>query len=395
MWAALHPIVLPAVLLNYVPDARKNTYLGLLTFAGLIVAMLVQPVAGALSDGWRSALGRRRPFIILGTLFDFVFLSVLAWAGGFAWLVIGYLGLQLSSNLAHAPMQGLLPDRVPKEQLGRASSFKTLMDMLALVLASLLAGRLLDSVTRDPTLIILTIMGMLALTGCVTVFGTREAATDKDDRPGRTRGFDRDAFTGQFRIEFRQYAAYWQVVAERGLFLLGVYGLQAFIQYYLQDVLRVSDPPKQTGDLLAALTISLIILVLPGGWLVDRFGSKRILYIGSLLAAGGMLMMVVVRDMTGLFIAGSVLGAGLGLFLTANWALANKLVPGAEAGKYLGLSNLATAGAGALARLEGPALDWLNGLWPGRWAGYTALFIFGAACILFSALLLTRIKESK
>src|SRR5574340_58984 len=129
MWNALHPIILPAVLLNYVPDARKNTWLGLLTFVGLLIAMVVQPMAGAVSDHWRSRWGRRRPLMLIGTLFDFVFLSLLAWAGGFTWLVIGYIGLQFSSNIAHAPLQGLLPDRVPKSQLGVASSIKTFMDM--------------------------------------------------------------------------------------------------------------------------------------------------------------------------------------------------------------------------------------------------------------------------
>src|SRR5512143_288930 len=113
MWNALHPIILPAVLLNYVPDAQKNTYLGLLTFAGLLLAMVIQPVSGAISDGWRSRWGRRRPLIVLGTLLDFIFLAILGWAGGFFWLVIGYVGLQLSSNIAHGPLQGLLPDRVP------------------------------------------------------------------------------------------------------------------------------------------------------------------------------------------------------------------------------------------------------------------------------------------
>jgi hypothetical protein len=54
MWNALHPIILPAVLLNYVPDEKKNTYLGLLTFLGLVIAMLVQPLSGAISmDGNR------------------------------------------------------------------------------------------------------------------------------------------------------------------------------------------------------------------------------------------------------------------------------------------------------------------------------------------------------
>ena len=129
MWNSLHPIILPAVLLNFVPDAQKNTYLGLLTFAGLVIAMIIQPLSGALSDRWSSRWGRRRPLIVFGTLFDFIFLALLAWAGGFVWLLIGYIGLQFFSNIAHGPMQGLLPDRVPRKQLGTASGFKNLMDM--------------------------------------------------------------------------------------------------------------------------------------------------------------------------------------------------------------------------------------------------------------------------
>jgi MFS family permease len=185
------------------------------------------------------------------------------------------------------------------------------------------------------------------------------------------------------------------VIAERGLFLLGIYGVQAFAQYYMQDVLRVPDPPRQTGDLLATLTLSLVVLTLIGGWLVDKYGAKPVLYASTALGALGMLLMMPARSMTGLLVSGSVLGAGIGLFLTANWALASKLAPLSEAGKYLGLTNLATAGAGALARLEGPALDWLNALWPSRWVGYTALFVFGAACILLSAFLLIPVKEAR
>jgi len=50
MWNALHPIVLPALLVDLVPAHSKNTYLGLLTFSGLLIAMVLQPVSGALSD---------------------------------------------------------------------------------------------------------------------------------------------------------------------------------------------------------------------------------------------------------------------------------------------------------------------------------------------------------
>jgi len=386
MWNALHPIILPAVLLNYVPDAQKNTYLGLLTFAGLFIAMLIQPLSGAVSDGWSSHFGRRRPLIVIGTLFDFVFLLLLAFGGGLPWLFIGYVGLQLSSNIAHGPLQGLLPDRVPKHQVGVASSLKTFMDMLSLIIASLLAGRLLDPVRRDPTVIMLVLIGLLAVSASITIFFTPEEPTH--DRPHP----DLRGLVAGFKIDLRQNTAYWWLIAERALFLLGIYGVQAFAQYYLQDVLRVADPPKETGDLLAFITVGLVILVLIGGWLTDRFGAKRVLYVATGITALGMLLMLFAADLTGLKVFASIVGAGIGLFLTSNWALANALAPGEQAGKFLGLTNIATAGSGALARLEGPALDVLNAAWPGAWVGYKGLFIFGAACMLLSLLLLSRIR---
>jgi MFS family permease len=256
---------------------------------------------------------------------------------------------------------------------------------LALIAASLVAGRLLDPVTRDPGPIMIVVMSLLAISAAITFVGVREEPAQTRERT------DWKSLLGQFRINFNENSAYWWLIAERFLFLIGIYGVQAFAQYYLQDVLRVPDPPRQTGDLLAALTITMVVLVLAGGWMTDTYGAKRILSIGTLISAGGMLLMLLATDMRGLTIFGSLLGGGIGLFLTSNWALANSLAPQGQAGKYLGLTNVATAGSAALARLEGPVLDWLNAAWPGAWIGYKGLFIFGAACMLVSVFLLQKI----
>src|SRR4030042_2927812 len=41
LWSSLHGIILPMRLLAYVPETQKNTYLGLLTFTGLLLAIIV------------------------------------------------------------------------------------------------------------------------------------------------------------------------------------------------------------------------------------------------------------------------------------------------------------------------------------------------------------------
>jgi MFS family permease len=393
MWNALHPIILPAVLLNYVPETQKNTYLGLMTFGGLIIAMLIQPISGALSDSWRSRFGRRRPLILLGTLFDFVFLTLLGWAGGLTWLFIGYLGLQFSSTIAHGPAQGLLPDVVTKEQFGIASGIKTFMDMLSVITASLVAGNLLDPSGKDPSRVILVVIGLLAVSLLVTVIGTKEEPTLQGTGKEERRNVWKE-LGESFRIDFRSNTSYWWLIAERFLVLFGIYGLQQFVQYYIRDVLEVANPVQVTGNLMAALAIGLVLLALAGGWLSDKFGTKRILVAGSLLIAAGSLLLPLARTELTLALIGSLVGAGLGLFLTANWALASKLAPSGEAGKYLGLTNIATAGSAALGRLWGPALDALNNSWPGMWYGYSAMFIFGGLCALVSISLLKKVKET-
>jgi MFS family permease len=391
-WNALHPIILPALVLNYVPDAQKNSYLGLLTFIGLVVATIVQPLAGGLSDAWASRWGRRRPFIVAGTLLDVLFLLLLGWAGGLVWIFIGYVGLQISSNMGQGPAQALLRDRVAAEKLGVASGLKTFMDMTALIIASLVAGRLLDPQGRDARLIIQVLIAVMLAAVAVTVLGIPEEPLPRkvgSSQTGRM-GWPEE-FAGLFHIEFRANASYWWLIAQRGVFLLGIFGLQAFAQYYLRDVLQVENPVKATGDLLAALTVGLVLLALLAGWLADKFGAKRVLYAASLLSSSGFVLLWLARTPTMLVLFGSVLGAGVGLFFTSSWALANRLAPAGESGKYLGLTNLATAGSGALARLEGPLIDALNAAHPGLWLGYLGMFAFGALCTMLSAFLLNRV----
>lgn len=392
MWNTIHPIVLPAIMLNFVPENQKNTYLGLLTFVGLVIAMIVQPISGAISDGWKSRFGRRRPLIVIGTLVDLIFLTLLAWAGGLVWVFIGYIGLQFSSNIAHGPAQGLLPDRVPKEQIGAASGLKIFMDMLTMAVATLTAGMLLDPQTRNPAPVMFIVMGLLFLSLLITVLFTPEQPTgEAEARTARRTAWSNLA--AQFRIDVRQNASYWWLIAQRFVFLLGIYGIQQFAQYYIKDVLQATNPQRDTGILLASITGALLILSVIGGWLADRFGAKRILHVSVVLTAIGCLLLLLGRDILTLGLYGSVLGMGMGLFLTANWALANKLAPGEEAGKYLGLTNIATAGAGALARLSGPILDALNNVRPGLWLGYTVLFLFGSLCALISLPLLAKVRE--
>ena len=384
LWNGLHPIILPALLLGLVPETLKNSYLGGLTFAGLILAMIVQPLTGALSDRSRSRWGRRRPWIVVGTLLGLICLAGMALASSFWGLMAGYLCLQIASNAAHGPAQGLIPDLVHQERRGLASGIKNLFDMGGLVITSLLAGQLMGS--GNPTLAFALTGGVLATSALVTVLFTPEP-------PAPMVGEGDDALPSLLRVEWGRYPAYTRLIISRFLILLGIYAVQGFAQYYIRDWLGLPNAAEVTGNLLAGIGLALTLLVFPAGWLSDRIGRLPLNLLAGGLATVGILSLVLVRDVTTLYLSGAVVGMATGIFVSVNWALATDLIPAEEAGKYLGLSNLATAGAGATSRLAGPLIDGINALHPGAHLGYPVLFVVASASTLLGTLFLLSLRH--
>jgi MFS family permease len=276
---------------------------------------------------------------------------------------------------------------VPQERLGEAAGLKTLMDMGGLVIASLVMGQTLKPGETRPVLSIAIVMAVVLVSTAITVLFIREAVPDRHKRTARLSRRLRETFN----IDFRANTAYWWLIGSRFAFLLGVTGIQAFAQYYISDVFPSENPIALTGNLLAALTVTLILFAVAGGWLGDRYGHKRILYLSSVLSAAGCLLLLAAKTPLLLVLFGSVLGGGVGLFLTSNWTLSNRLAPQKEAGKYLGFTNLATAGSSGIARLFGPAIDILNNLRPGAMLGWIFLFVVGAVFVSASALLLLKV----
>ena len=386
LWNGLHPIILPALLLGLVPETQKNSYLGILTFAGLMLAMVVQPLSGSLSDRHGSKWGQRRPWILAGTL---AALLILAWmAASTEWLVgimLTYLLLQMAMNTGQGPAQGLIPDLVPPERRGFASGIKNLFDMGGLVVTSLVAGQLMGS--GNPTLAIAITGGILAVSTAITLLGTPERPAAVSETAELPSPID------FLRLDRRKYPDYARLLFSRYLILLGIYIGQSFAQYFIRDRMGVSNAAEVTGNLMAAIGVALTLLVFPAGWLSDRFGRKNLNVFGGGLAAFGIILLVFVQQVAMLYVVGGIIGMATGIFLSVNWAMATDLIPQKEAGKYMGLSNLATAGAAASARLTGPLIDLINNAQPGEYLGYPVVFTLAAVTALVGAVLMRRINS--
>jgi MFS family permease len=271
-------------------------------------------------------------------------------------------------------MQGLMPDVLSADQLGRGSAFKTVLDMIGLVVASLFVGRMLPPNSAVITGPVGMVVAVLIVSAGITLVSTRERSSHSEDAPEPRPNPLKEIL----QFDFRRHTSFTWLIASRLAFLLGVYGIQSFAQYYVRDTLSDANPIKLTGDLMALIVLGLVFFSMIAGVLCDRFGTRPVHAAAAVLVSTGSLAMLLAYTPGTVLACGLVIGSGIGLFLTANWTLSNQLAPAAEAGKYLGLTNLATAGAGALSRLFGPVIDLVNLSAPGRYLGYSVLFVLSA-----------------
>ena len=378
LWPTLHTIVIPTRLLEFAPEAQKNTYLGLMTFAGLLLAMLVQPVVGAFSDRFSSRFGRRRSFILVGTLLALIFLPGVGLAGSFVFLFAGYCLLQISSNIAQGPFQAFIPDLVPKGHRGVASGVKTLVEVLASVALLRLVAYFIDTYTNKGGQIWLWATigfpGILLLgTMIATMLAVKEQPSSYVKQSSSVK-----AVAGAFKINVKGNPGFIWFLVSRLFILMALGTLQSFALYFIRDVIHVANPAGVAADLLITVGVFLLLAIYPSGQLSDRFGRKPIILLSGGIGIVGILVLYFLRSHAGIIACGALLGISTGAFLSSNWALATDLVPPGKEARYLGLTSLATAGAGALARLIGPVIDFFNG----RQAGmdYSVMLL---ACVAY------------
>ena len=398
LWGGVNGVILPSLNSRFVDPNYRGTTLGIITACGMIVAIIVQPVAGALSDVSRHPWGRRRPFILFGAmlaLLALIFMAVMVVYFGSWWMLLAcYLLLQFADNIAQGAYQGFIPDNVPENRRGRASGAMGIAQLLGNASGLVAASYFINQ--NHPDIAILIICAIFISTLLPTLFLVKE-------KPLQIKAASQSRVRVVLGIisEIRQHPNFIAFIISRLCVLTGLAVVTSFALYFLQYKLHL-----EAGDLTAsystlgviALTASLLA-VFPAAWLSDRIGRKKLVIISCIIGAIGMVLLATADNIVQVVIYGSLIGIAGGSFNSIDWALATDLIPTGEAGRFMGVSNLAGAGSQAVAALLGGALldggnafgaTYLN--WPDL--GYSILFGFAAGCFLLGIYFLHTIKET-
>lgn len=375
LWGGLNTIIAPHVVEQLVSEGRENTYLGLLLFFGLGVAVVVQPFAGAVSDRYGSRFGRRRPFIFGASVLDAVFIVAFGLATNFWFAFVAYVFLQVSSNFAQSAYQALIPDFAREDERGVASGSKQALEVVGSIIGLGVAGLFIGLEMEwgaYAVIILLLVSGAL-----LTFRHLREA-------PVAGQRLLQGVFsTGlrTFRFDVRANPRFARLLATRFVFFLGFVSIQRFLRNFMSDVLGLEEPEVWAAGVLVVATVVGAVGALAAGTIVDRVGRRRVAIAAALIAAVYLLPLAFFPRLYLMLVLGGVLGLAGGAFAASTWAFLADEIPKGESARFYGIANYATAGAGALgAGIFGPMIDGLNA-WKDV-AGYRALIVIAAILLI-------------
>ena len=290
--------VIPLILTNNFH--MNESWAGVIMAADNVLALFLLPYFGSRSDRCRHKLGRRRPYILRGTLLAMALMLLLplldnsyfaAPAAWKEWAFIGVLGLLLiSMGTYRSPAVALMPDVTPKPLRSKGNAIINLMGavggILFLIVSSLLYSS--DRVAGKAHVSYLPLFGVVAgvmLLALLIVMRfvdepklAARARAYEESHPEQDEAAIMDA-NGEIAPAVKRSLGF--LLASIALWFIGYNGVTTWFTTYASRMWGMT-----LGDASMCLTVATagaILTYIPAGALASRFGRKKTILIGVAL----------------------------------------------------------------------------------------------------------------
>jgi MFS family permease len=375
---------------SLVPDPYfTGTANALVGLAGAVIAILVQPTIGFISDYTESRWGRRKPYIVIGSLLDVVFLMGIAYSNSLLALAAFIALLQVSTNTARGPFQGYVPDLVAGPQVATASALVGMMQIFGNITGTVIAT---FAVQQDSIPLGLAAIAAIEVGTMVSV--VLRVGKGLPPKPRRGRSWLSIARGAWATDILRERSFVWLLVS-RFMFLTAGGILFNLAVKYMAEVHSLNQ--DEANDVVRIVTVliavSILIVIVPSARLSDRIGRKPVIYIAC---AAGVLSML----FTGLgpviefaYVGALLWGVASGVFLAVDWALMTDIIPRSSAGRYMGISNVATGASTPVSVALGGVLADLVNRVAGIGVGMRVSLLFALGLYILAAIALRPVIE--
>lgn len=231
-----------------VPEAERGAALCQVLALGAVLAMLANPVFGAMPDRTTGRFGRRGPWLAGGAAIAFLCLVVVGLAESVQALTLGWALAQLGGNAALTAVTACIPDLVPEGQRALISGTIGMMTSIAIVTGTFVADLLEGNLTMA-----------FAIPRATGLAGAVWLAVVMMDRPAQPDAFGRYGFREflrSFWVNPRRHPDFARNFAGRFLVFTGSSCVTSYQVYFLMDLLGYA--PGEVAEKLSLATVAMV-----------------------------------------------------------------------------------------------------------------------------------------
>jgi len=366
--------------------AGFNSAAAILGGVGALFATIANVVFGRVSDRTTSRWGRRRIWIVLGTIIMTVGFVFMALGDSLMIATVGWAIAQLGANMTLAPFVATLADQVPKFQRGGISAGLGIAQNAGIVGGVYVAGWFSFSL-----FIVFVIPAILAIAAMI-VFAFVLPDKVLPVKPPRISFVEIIQTIWVNPLKEPDFALAWW---SRFLITFASFGFTTFRFAYMGFHLNVPEAeiPLLIANTTLVYTGALMITAWIAGKISDRIGRRKVfVWTSTALFAVGTFALIFISDVPSYYLLEFILGAAYGIYVGVDLALVIDVLPNPDdAGKDLGVLNIANALPQTFAPMIGGIVLAATGGANG--SDYTVWFTICAIACLIGAFVIFPIKK--
>lgn len=370
-------------LFSQIDSVNKVWAVGILGMVSSLTAAIANLLFGAFSDVTRSRWGKRKPYIILGTVVTSLSLVAIANIQSIIAIIAVWVVTAAAENAVAASIYAQISDRIAPKWRGTISTFYGVGGTIVPQLFAILAAQFLGDVRVG-----LYVMAAIALVLMLVHIWLAGEKSNMDE-PKVT--LDKKNLVTHFSLPTKGARDYYLALFGKFFMVLGHTIITTYLLYIFTDYMQMND--KSAGAAISIFSSIMLFIgltfALVSGVLADKLKRVKLpVSIATYLLGLAALFPLFDANPWTMYVYGVLAAMGTGIYNSVDGALNLDVLPSAAtAGKDLGLINLGVTGAQMLGALVASMI--VTGL------GYEAIFMFSVAMEVVGGILISAIKSVK
>ena len=398
--------VIPLILTN--TFHLHETYSGAIMAADNVLALVLLPLFGSISDKHETKLGKRMPFILCGTAAAVILMNILplldnsyyaqAGAGKVVAFVIVLGALLISMGTYRSPAVALMPDVTPKPLRSKANAIINLMGAVGGIIYLAVAAVLYpNSKTAgvehvNYQILFIVVSGiMLVAVALLYIFIKEPKLTAENKRleeqhPEWNLSEEDESGNETLPAEVKRSLGF--LLASIALWFTGYNAVTTWFTTYVSVVMGQGLGGASTCLLVA--TAGAIVSYIPIGNLASKIGRKKTIMAGiillSVMFAMGFVLTSMFKSINAImYVSFALVGLAWAAINVNSLPMVVEMCKGSDIGKFTGYYYTASMAAQIITPIFAGTLM--------RVISYKVLFIYAAVFVLLSYMTMTQVKH--